>query len=59
VNELREYVRRFGSRRDPSERVVWFNVDWIEAPIAAPETSEDTNSPLALAPVSRRITSGP
>jgi hypothetical protein len=59
VNELREYVRRFGSRRDPSERVVWFNVDWIEAPIAAPEPGEDTNSPLALAPVSRRITSGP
>ena len=37
VNELREYVRRVGDRRGLSEKLVWFNVDWIEAPIAEPD----------------------
>jgi hypothetical protein len=57
VNELREYLRRVGDRRAPGDKLVWFNVDWIEAPISAPEGE----SPPELAEVSmpRRITSGP
>jgi hypothetical protein len=56
VSELREYVRRVGDLRSPSDKLVWFNVDWIEAPIASPEPQADV---VALSPVSRRITSGP
>jgi hypothetical protein len=56
VNELREYVRRVGDLRSPSDKLVWFNVDWIEAPIAPPEPESEF---VALSPVSRRITSGP
>jgi hypothetical protein len=58
VNELREYVRRVGDLRSPSDKLVWFNVDWIEAPIASPEP-EAEGDVVALSPVSRRITSGP
>jgi hypothetical protein len=60
VNELREYVRRVGDRRGPAEKLVWFNVDWIESPVAEPEESPSSSleaSPIAA--VSRRITSGP
>ncbi len=56
VGELRDYVRRVGDQRSPADKLVWFNVDWVEAPIAAPEPQ---NEPIALSPVSRRITSGP
>jgi hypothetical protein len=56
VNELREYVRRVGDLRSPPDKLVRFNVDWIEAPIADPESQAQV---VALAPTSRRITSGP
>jgi hypothetical protein len=59
VNELREYVRRLGDRRGPSEKLVWFNVDWIEAPLPAPDPTDEKPEPVAVAPISRRITSGP
>jgi hypothetical protein len=59
VNEFREYVRRLDSRRGPSEKAIWFNVDWVEAPIPAPEPTDEAPVPIALAPISRRITSGP
>jgi hypothetical protein len=56
VGELRDYVRRMGDLKSPSDRLVWFNVDWVEAPIAEPESRAEV---VALSPVSRRITSGP
>jgi hypothetical protein len=60
VNELREYVRRRGERGGPSDKLVWFNVDWIEAPIAAPDAPREPAPEIAAAQVvPRRITSGP
>jgi hypothetical protein len=56
VNELREYVRRTGDLRSPADKLVRFNVDWVESPIADPESVPEV---IALSPVSRRITSGP
>jgi predicted DCC family thiol-disulfide oxidoreductase YuxK len=58
VNELREYVRRIGDRRGPGDKLVWFNVDWIEAPISAPD-GYDSPAELAAVTLPRRITSGP
>jgi predicted DCC family thiol-disulfide oxidoreductase YuxK len=58
VNELREYVRRLGDRRGPTDKLVWFNIDWIEAPIPAPD-GRDSPTELAAASLPRRITSGP
>ena len=59
VSELKEYVRRLGDRRSSNEQLVWFNVDWIESPIALPEASPPASHPLAVGPSARRITSGP
>jgi hypothetical protein len=58
VGELREYVRRLFDRRESKDKLVWFNVDWIESPIAPPEASP-ASPPLAVGPGTRRITSGP
>ena len=58
VGELREYVRRLGEGRGAKDKLVWFNVDWIESPIAPPQASPQLPA-LAVGPAARRITSGP
>lgn len=58
VGELREYVGRLGDRRGANDKLVWFNVDWIESPIAPPQSAPPLPA-LAVGPAARRITSGP
>jgi predicted DCC family thiol-disulfide oxidoreductase YuxK len=57
VDELRNYLQKLGDQRDPSDKVAWFNVNWIEAPIPPPEGGEPTQTAGIAAP--RRITSRP
>jgi hypothetical protein len=58
VDELRDYLRRRGEKRGADDEWLWFNVDWVETPIAPPE-DRPSSPALAVASPSRRITSGP
>jgi len=57
VDEMRNYIQRLGDQRDPSDKLVWFNINWIEAPIPPPEGGAPSE-PAGMVPP-RRITSRP
>jgi len=57
VDEMRNYIQRLGDQREPADKLSWFNVNWIEAPIPPPEGGEPAETAGMVAP--RRITSRP
>jgi hypothetical protein len=59
VDEFRNYLQRLSDQRESNDKLVWFNVNWIEAPIPAPEpSSTPAPEPNDVIPA-RRITSRP
>jgi predicted DCC family thiol-disulfide oxidoreductase YuxK len=59
VDEMKNYIQRLSDQREAGDKLVWFNVNWIEAPIPSPDAT--TTPPSATAEVipPRRITSRP
>jgi predicted DCC family thiol-disulfide oxidoreductase YuxK len=59
VDELKNYIQRLSDARETGDKLVWFNVNWIEAPIPSPDAG--TPSPSATPEVipARKITSRP
>jgi predicted DCC family thiol-disulfide oxidoreductase YuxK len=59
VDELKNYIQRLSDAREASDKLVWFNVNWIEAPIPSQDVSP-TSPPATpeIIPV-RKITSRP
>ncbi len=59
VDEMRNYIQRIGDQRESGDKLVWFNVNWFEALIPAPQTGSSSPTEMAeIVPV-RRITSRP
>jgi predicted DCC family thiol-disulfide oxidoreductase YuxK len=59
VDEFRNYLQRLSDQRDANDKLVWFNVNWIEAPIPPPEGGGAPAPEPADAIPARRITSRP
>ena len=58
VDELRNYLQRIGDLRDSGDKLVWFNVNWIEAAIPPPGGGAAPAAEPEAIPA-RRITSRP
>jgi hypothetical protein len=54
---MRNYIQRLGDQSDSTDKLVWFNVNWIEAPIPPPEGGAPSETAGMVPP--RRITSRP
>ena len=59
VDEMRNYIQRLSDQRDTGDKLTWFNVNWIEAPIPSPNGSSAPPSETAEVIPPRRITSRP
>jgi hypothetical protein len=58
VDELRNYLQRLGDLRESGDKLVWFNVNWIEAAIPPPGGGVAPAAEPEAIPA-RRITSRP
>jgi hypothetical protein len=56
VDELKNYVQRLSDQRDANDKLVWFNVNWLEAPIPPPDGAQPEMAGIVP---SRRLTSRP
>jgi predicted DCC family thiol-disulfide oxidoreductase YuxK len=55
VDEMKNYVQRLSDLREAGDKLTWFNVNWIEAPIPSPDIASATAEVVPP----RKITSRP
>jgi predicted DCC family thiol-disulfide oxidoreductase YuxK len=59
VDEMKNYLQRLSDQREAGDKLVYFNVNWIEAPIPSPDAVAMPPSATAEVIPPRRITSRP